>query len=414
MPRLILHAGMHKTGSSFLQNTLRSNREALLAAGVLYPEAGLHQDSPQAGYRHLGLRRSLDQEGPVSLAMSRLREEVAEHGCHTVIVSYEGFFTPETNTEDLRAALDDFDVTVLLFLRHPVDYIESKYREWVRLLHYSGEIEAFLSWQWPCLDVLALAAEWEAAFGRDQMIVRPHGQLRRPTDILEQLLALMPGVDLELQPDPSSNPGASNEYTLAKLLANRLKLAGTTVKPALVTAMTVDYGSNGGRLLSDDAIAEIERTAVPAFSSLLDRYGQSPHLDTQWDGKPQDAAFFDHGVRESVLRQLHSVYEQQAADDESRSRQRAEAKAADREAKRALNERLRRTQKQLDKTEQRLEAVQARLQRTTAERERLRRRLTLLKFWQVANWSEYGPIVRNRIRRTITRRRPRQRPNDPV
>ena len=61
--RVILHAGMHKTGSSALQNSLYAHRDPLLNAGILYPTAGLHLDSPKAGYRHLGLQRSLAQEG---------------------------------------------------------------------------------------------------------------------------------------------------------------------------------------------------------------------------------------------------------------------------------------------------------------------------------------------------------------
>ena len=39
--RLIVHAGLHQTGASYLQNVLGDNREALLARGVFYPqEAG--------------------------------------------------------------------------------------------------------------------------------------------------------------------------------------------------------------------------------------------------------------------------------------------------------------------------------------------------------------------------------------
>ena len=41
--RLIIHIGLHKTGTTSFQNFLHLNRDALLKAGVLYPEMGEHE-----------------------------------------------------------------------------------------------------------------------------------------------------------------------------------------------------------------------------------------------------------------------------------------------------------------------------------------------------------------------------------
>jgi len=41
--RLIIHIGLHKTGTTSFQNFLHFNRDALLKAGVLYPEMGEHE-----------------------------------------------------------------------------------------------------------------------------------------------------------------------------------------------------------------------------------------------------------------------------------------------------------------------------------------------------------------------------------
>lgn len=441
--RVILHAGMHKTGTSALQNSLYARRDALLKAGILYPTAGLNRDSPQAGYRHLLLRRSLEQEGAQSFVIKQLRQEIANSTCHTVVLSYEGFFTPATDVCQLREALHGFDTTVLLFLRHPIDYLESKYREWIRLLNYTGEIENFLAWQWPFLDVLNQASEWEEQFGPDQMVIRSYDSLQSPRDILDQLLALIPASEVTLEPHPDSNPGPTNEYTLTKLMANRLRLAGRPVAPKLVVSMETDYGSNGGRLLSSEAVEEVQQRAEPAFADLLQRYGQEPDLTSRWAGRPRDDAFFDPAVRASVIRQLEEALDDAAAAAERKAHARAEARTRARQDRRALKRTLVRLEKakaritqlqgRLEKTRKRLHKVQRRnddamtrlahrkakvtqlkvrlnmtnerLQQVELQRDRLQRRLDLLKVWHFPNWPEYAAILKRRLGRPINRRR---------
>ena len=41
--KLVIHIGLHKTGTTSFQNFLHFNREALLHSGVLYPEMGEHE-----------------------------------------------------------------------------------------------------------------------------------------------------------------------------------------------------------------------------------------------------------------------------------------------------------------------------------------------------------------------------------
>jgi hypothetical protein len=39
VPRLVIHVGPHKTGTTSVQSTLHANRQALLRQGVLYPSS---------------------------------------------------------------------------------------------------------------------------------------------------------------------------------------------------------------------------------------------------------------------------------------------------------------------------------------------------------------------------------------
>jgi hypothetical protein len=73
--QLLIHGGLFKTGSTFIQNTFFENRRTLLREGVIYPETGLRKEWG-AGHRHLELLKSLQMEGASSLAWRHLKEEV--------------------------------------------------------------------------------------------------------------------------------------------------------------------------------------------------------------------------------------------------------------------------------------------------------------------------------------------------
>jgi DNA repair exonuclease SbcCD ATPase subunit len=236
---------------------------------------------------------------------------------------------------------------------------------------------------------------------------------------------LIPDSDVTLEPHPDSNRGATNEYTLAKLVANRLRLAGRPIERKVVESMELDYGGNGGRLLSSEAVAEIQQRAAPGFAELLNRYGQDPDLVSRWAACPRDDVFFDPSVRASVVGQLEVAREAAAAAAKRRKDKRVEAKAKAKATKRALENaraRLKNTtakltelEGQLNKTqirlakaqtkkqalESRLDEMQDRLQQATDQRDYLRRRLDLLKVWRARNWPEYAVILKRRLKRRL-------------
>ena len=84
--RLIVHAGLHKTASTFLQHLLHDHREALAGRGVLYPRDDAFKAQHRAGWQLL--------DGDTTLLDGMLDEGVVR-GCRAVILS----------SEDLEAAL---------------------------------------------------------------------------------------------------------------------------------------------------------------------------------------------------------------------------------------------------------------------------------------------------------------------
>jgi hypothetical protein len=86
--RLIVHIGLHKTGSTYLQHIMNDNHEGLQAAGVYYEQ--------QPGYpaHHFAAWDIL--RGDAS-SVGRMIGEARQAGCETVILS----------SEDLEAAIFD-------------------------------------------------------------------------------------------------------------------------------------------------------------------------------------------------------------------------------------------------------------------------------------------------------------------
>lgn len=90
--RLIFHLGVHKTGSTLIQENLSENVPALRAQGFYYanvemPRVILRQR------RHLRALQYVDRETPVPDALvpvnAALREAAASAGAHTILISEE-------------------------------------------------------------------------------------------------------------------------------------------------------------------------------------------------------------------------------------------------------------------------------------------------------------------------------------
>ncbi|EPX75545.1 glycosyltransferase family 2 protein [Salipiger mucosus] len=140
-PRLILHAGATKTGSSSLQKFLEINRFRLLHDhGVYYPMTGLENGRGPRGMRTSGhaalIGNLLNGQDRV---LDMLDEELDQltRVPETVILSAENilsarFWERGNVTGRLAPHLgpEHFsEVTVLAFLRAPVDWLESMYGE---------------------------------------------------------------------------------------------------------------------------------------------------------------------------------------------------------------------------------------------------------------------------------------------
>lgn len=135
---LVLHIGLHKTATSYLQNVLSTRRYDLLEEGVLYPLAG--SGSLARGVDRLQARtRDGAQSGHALFAareedrsiLDAMLQEMPE-SCPTALLSSEDFTARHA---DPRAILSRFaafgTIKVVLVLRRQDLWIESYYKQLV-------------------------------------------------------------------------------------------------------------------------------------------------------------------------------------------------------------------------------------------------------------------------------------------
>ncbi|MCL2542707.1 MAG: hypothetical protein FWE71_09665 [Nocardioidaceae bacterium] len=185
-PEVVLHIGSGKTGTSGIQGFLARRREALLRAGVLYPEA-------MGAARHLHLSQSVrpDEHLLRSLVWRRgsyadpssyrqqhreaLDREVAAARPERILFSDEGLYSlgPEPLAR-LRTLLDAYAGarTVLVYLRPQDEHLVSRYQQSVktglteRLADFAEGDHAHL------YDYEHRLAQWAAAMDPARIVVR--------------------------------------------------------------------------------------------------------------------------------------------------------------------------------------------------------------------------------------------------
>ncbi len=138
--QLVLHVGLHKTGSTYLQQRLFACRNALKNQGILVPLTGVETDTdahirPDAHSGHSGLFRAI--RGERLGVFEDLQREIAASPCDTVLMSCENMLFPylherQEALDALFAQLGGFrEVQVVAFARRPDVWLDAYYREWV-------------------------------------------------------------------------------------------------------------------------------------------------------------------------------------------------------------------------------------------------------------------------------------------
>ena len=124
MKKIIIHGGLHKTGTTSFQSRLIENREAFAQQGIFSALPG-----EKRGERH-AIPRSFreDRESNTSNMLERTIASFEKSDCHTLILSSEGFSM--LLKHELQAFIEqipDYEKIGILVFRHPIAHLTSTF-----------------------------------------------------------------------------------------------------------------------------------------------------------------------------------------------------------------------------------------------------------------------------------------------
>ena len=277
-PRLVLHIGTHKTGTTAIQKTLQAHRDACLAQGVLYA------DTARAPWPELPKHTSVFQAAAHGddAAQHRERDALAREfdasGAHTLVLSEEGLSEPLPHLARFFGPwAERFTIRVVCLLRRQDLFVESLYSQFVReaarrearplrLFVRARSVQARLDY-----------AQWLQPWGDlpgAELVVRDFDAVVRGPGLVAGFLD---AAGLRLAPLPEAAANRSPDMRVA-LALQRLNLARRDVNlPGLLRAAQ-QLGAEGRfaplrHLLGRDERLRLLQTWAPANERLAERHG---------------------------------------------------------------------------------------------------------------------------------------------
>ncbi len=254
MARVVLHAGLHKTGTTALQAFLLDAREELRRHGSLYPRAGA-LDWLGGGHHNIAWQLAGDRRFEARFGtVDDVAREIAASEMDAIL-SAEDFesilHTPE-RLASLREhpALRDRDFVLLFYMRDQVSYLESLYLEMLRHgvgatleefaapLFDIGRI-AFHEWVFQ-FDYAAMQARLQA-WGRMDIVGRSYHDMIGGSVIADFVEHVCPGLAADAQPE-RGNPRDPLAESLLHFFANRQGRLSSAAERATIERIAAAIG----------------------------------------------------------------------------------------------------------------------------------------------------------------------------
>ena len=202
-----IHIGPHKTGTTTIQRFFFRNRTKFLSNGLLYPAAGIFDQSGHSEFAwDFRTNRVLSDELRV---VNQMIDELRASSCSDFVISSEEFSDfSDVEVGRLKDLFSKFEVRIMFFVRNQVDLIRSQYVEYLKQgitsahpLDFVGSGACGMREEFSLekFNYQRLANLWGGVFGFDSL--RPLVFSRQGTGVLELFLknagiALPVGVNL--------------------------------------------------------------------------------------------------------------------------------------------------------------------------------------------------------------------------
>lgn len=186
MKKVLLHIGTGKTGTSTIQNSLYKNRKELRNrfsidyAKVCLKLVDHFGETIAAHYPLVDAIKSRD-----SRKLEKVTNYIDKSVCETVIFSCENLYhsLEESDVDWLSKALQNYHVMILCYVRRQDLYIESAYRQQVKVGEFKMKFDDFLKRHVDRsyltevhANYYAMLEKWRESFGASSLVVRPFDQ----------------------------------------------------------------------------------------------------------------------------------------------------------------------------------------------------------------------------------------------
>ena len=307
-PRVFVHVGLPKSGTTYLQTAMASLRPQLATQGVVYPEI------PPGSFDHFeaclsllewdfGRRRRVLSRDAWDTLVAELRADVTERGAQDLVVSSEVLaLCDDRQVERLVADLSFADVHCVLTVRDPARQLVSVWQESVKnrlastLTQFIENIQADPLWDgprgaWAYQDVPALLGRWRTHVPAERChIVTVPGAGGDRGDLWQRFLSVLAVDPAELVP-AAAHPNASldlaeaevlrelndralsrqfSDVTYDAMVRDRLALLGFVPKDRRVPILLREGEHAWATQLAQEWVAAIERSGAQVVGDLAD------------------------------------------------------------------------------------------------------------------------------------------------
>ena len=136
--RVVLHIGLHKTGTTFLQACLLRNSEWLSERGIFYKPWGRGQTSHYTIVREFATDSGDLRKGKA--ALKRLIAEAEDRSSGILLISSEMLCEQRIDIDSFLELLSPYKVSAIAYLRRSDDMVVSAFNQLVRDEHHRRAI----------------------------------------------------------------------------------------------------------------------------------------------------------------------------------------------------------------------------------------------------------------------------------
>lgn len=317
---LYLHVGTQKTGSSSIQHFLRPNRKALLGRGLNFVSAS------RPWIDHNKVAHELRGGGNETPLLDAVLAEIERNEAPMQLVSGEMLFHTRVANRLARRMPDALreQTRVIVYLRRPDELMEALYKQRVKTGAIDPRPSKYLEAARFEVDYRATLDAFEAAFGRERLIVRPYRRdLLQDGDIVADFLGLIGlGDTAGLERDkPEDNPTFSAAVS---------EFMGTVVRKTpfhsarvneIIAAQAMPNIKRAGDVYTVEQRRALLEELRPDLDELVARYGAqlaevfaAPDLDLPGPGpfpRPQERAVLYRDGAHAVISAIGAMQREQ-------------------------------------------------------------------------------------------------------